>query len=466
MKINILGLLLITVLSSCKERVTMPLVEEENAIKTEESNWELAFTISDLLQPESVAYDATRNVLFVSNQNQDKEGFISMITLDGAVIEKEWVKGLVNPKGIEIVGDNLFVSDETVLVKIDINKAEITKKYKGKHAVFLNDVASDTNGNIYVSDMFTSAIYKLNLKGEFENWLQTPELDFPNGLLIKDDYIYIGAWGKITDGKALEAKKGHVLKVSISDKSITTISAEAFGNLDGIQNFQDGFLFSDWMNGNIYTFLDGKHKTIIQTKRGSGDIAYLKEQERIYIPMALEDKVLVYQKSITKHPLGMKRDSSYYTRIEWTNATLTTPLYWVNNIIDNDVSRNGGSWGAPTNGPAEVILSFFGETQTIKRIKIFHNVGATISPLDELASKINIFVSNTPNLQRIGDENAELSNFEWSPIISADMEQKEGWVDFPLKTPIKARYVRLQLVENFGTPPERAFTETNEIKIY
>ncbi|WP_082868212.1 hypothetical protein [Tenacibaculum ovolyticum] len=292
-----LSIFILTIfLTSCADN-TMKIKSSETNNKTE---WELAFKISNLPQPESVAYDKSRNVLFVSNQNHEKEGFISLLNIDGTIIKKKWLEGLVNPKGIKVVGDKLYVSDETVLIEIDINKAKIIKQYKGKESKLLNDVEVDINGNVYVSDMLTSSIYKLDTNGNFTNWLQTTNLQFPNGLLIKNNALYIAAWGTITNGKILEATRGNLLKISLNDKKITKVSNKAIGNLDGLQHYNNGFLLSDWLNGNIYTFLNGKSHKIIKTTQGSGDITYLDHLHRIYIPMALENEVLVYQKKNKK----------------------------------------------------------------------------------------------------------------------------------------------------------------------
>ena len=159
MKFNVLFTIALLVFASCTSSNTDDV--------TTNNEWELAFKITDLPQPESVAYDNARNTLFVSNQNQDKEVYISLLSIDGAIIEKEWVKGLVNPKGIEIFGNTLYVSDETVLVEIDINTAKIIKKHEAPEAQFLNDVEADNEGNIYVSDMLTSSIYKLDPNKNF-----------------------------------------------------------------------------------------------------------------------------------------------------------------------------------------------------------------------------------------------------------------------------------------------------------
>lgn len=215
-----LSIFILTIfLTSCADN-TMKIKSSETNNKAE---WELAFKISNLPQPESVAYDKSRNVLFVSNQNHEKEGFISLLNINGTIIKKKWLEGLVNPKGIKVVGDKLYVSDETVLIEIDINKAKIIKQYKGKESKLLNDVEVDIHGNVYVSDMLTSSIYKLDTNGNFTNWLQTTNLQFPNGLLIKNNTLYIAAWGTITNGKILEATRGNLLKISLNDKKITKV---------------------------------------------------------------------------------------------------------------------------------------------------------------------------------------------------------------------------------------------------
>ena len=101
------------------------------------------------------------------------------------------------------------------------------------------------------------------------------------------------------------------------------------------------------------------------------------------------------------YPLGVRRDGSYYTRIEWASHTESDPTFWVVNLIRDDLERNGGTWGANTPGPATAVLSFFGESQKISKIRIFRNVGLDISILEELAKA-------SPEIY------SKLSNFDFS----------------------------------------------------
>lgn len=165
-------------------------------------------------------------------------------------------------------------------------------------------------------------------------------------------------------------------------------------------------------------------------------------------------------------PLGLRRDGSYYTRIEWASHTESDPTFWVVNLIRDDTERNGGTWGAHTMGPAHVVLSFFGEEQSVGRVRIFGNVGLDISILEELAKTIDIYCSDTDEPRRLRRQEDSINDVPWTFVARMHMKKQEGWQELVLSQPVKARYLRFDLVENFGTPPEIPWTETSEIKIY
>ncbi len=165
-------------------------------------------------------------------------------------------------------------------------------------------------------------------------------------------------------------------------------------------------------------------------------------------------------------PIGVRRDGSYYTRIEWASHTESDPTFWVVNLIRDDTQRNGGTWGANTMGPASVVLSFFGEEQWVSRIRIFRNVGLDISILEELAKTIDIFYSDTDEPRKLRRKEDAIDSVPWQFAMRIAMEKAEGWQEIHLTKPIRAKYLRFDLVENHGTPPEIPWTETSEIKIY
>jgi hypothetical protein len=165
-------------------------------------------------------------------------------------------------------------------------------------------------------------------------------------------------------------------------------------------------------------------------------------------------------------PVGMRRDGSYYTRIEWASHTESDPCFWVCNVIDDDIERSGGTWGAHTLGPANVVLGFFGETQQVGRIRFFTNVGLPISILEEIAKQINVYVSDTDEPRKLRTKDDTIDSVTWTKVAEFLTEKKEAWQELVLDKPVQARYVRFELVENFGTPPEIDWTEVSEIKIY
>lgn len=108
-----------------------------------------------------------------------------------------WITGLDAPKGMAIYNNsNLYVSDITNLVEIEIANGKITNCYNAPGSIFLNDVAVDNQGNIYVADTGTNSIYildrnlinnnKNNISASLQIWLQSPKLDAPNGLYFNN----------------------------------------------------------------------------------------------------------------------------------------------------------------------------------------------------------------------------------------------------------------------------------------
>lgn len=165
-------------------------------------------------------------------------------------------------------------------------------------------------------------------------------------------------------------------------------------------------------------------------------------------------------------PVGVRRDGSYYTRIEWASHTESDPCFWVCNVIWDDTERSGGTWGAHTMGPADVVLGFFGETQEVGKIRFFTNVGLPISILEELARQINVYVSATDEPRKLRTKDDKIDGVAWTKVAEFFPEKKEAWQELVLDKPVKAKFVRFELVENFGTPPEIDWTEVSEIKIY
>src|SRR5919197_3108231 len=171
--IEIVAAVATIVITLLAANVTITNAQQQQQMTTTriEKVWE---TPTELKAPESVIYEPKENVLFVSNIDglpdvKDKQGFISRVSAqNGRIIELNWVTGLDAPKGMTIINNNnsrlLYVSDITDLLEIDINSGKIINRYNAPGSTFLNDVASDNQGHIYVSDTVTNTIYRLDTK--------------------------------------------------------------------------------------------------------------------------------------------------------------------------------------------------------------------------------------------------------------------------------------------------------------
>lgn len=262
--------------------------------------WE---TTDDLQAPESVIFDEKRNVLYVSNINggpmdKDDNGFIARVSLQGEIIELKWFTDpLWAPKGMAIANDHLYVADISKVVEVDLETGQLVKVYTVADAVFLNDVAADQQGNIYISDMMTNTIHRIK-NGQIEPWLKSERLASPNGLTVVKDSLVVGSWG-VMDGEGFATSvPGHLLTISLGDKTIADLGGSGpTGNLDGVEMTESGdFLVTDWMAGKLLLVnKDGQVENLLDLEQGSADHEYIESSRLILIPMMKNNKLLAYE---------------------------------------------------------------------------------------------------------------------------------------------------------------------------
>ena len=288
-------LLLALILIACKQ----PKEEARKATNTSETvviqktpTATLLHEILDLPACESAVYDTEFDRIYASmiGGREPGDGGVATLSLDGALLNKEFIKGLNDPKGIAVSGSRLYVSDVTELVVADRKSGAIIKKHTAEGIAFLNDVAIGIDGTVYVSDTRTSEIYALDTEGNFTLWLADEGLDNPNGLLVQDNTMYVASWGSDPAG-------GRVSKIDMTTKAITTVTPDIVGNLDGIRPYDaEHLIISDWQSGNIHTMnLDGTLNKVLQVGQSVGDIAYLPEKNRLLLPMNKQARLLIYE---------------------------------------------------------------------------------------------------------------------------------------------------------------------------
>ena len=259
--------------------------------------WEL----SGFNGPESALPDVEAGVIYVSNvagtpAGKDGNGFISKISPDGKMIEEKWVRGLNAPKGMGIVQERLFIADIDVLIIVDLTDGKTVARIPAPGAKILNDVATDAEDNVYVSDWAGNAIWKFT-DNKLEKWLESDELENPNGLLVDGDKLVVAAWGNMNPDDFSTKVPGQLLTVSLADKTVTKLGTEPIGNLDGIELFDaDSYIVSDWVAGKVFQISrEGKARDLLTLSQGSADLGFIADTRTAIIPMMVDNKVVAYK---------------------------------------------------------------------------------------------------------------------------------------------------------------------------
>ncbi len=259
--------------------------------------------VDALEAPESVVYNSDDNVFYISNvagQPAEKNGlgYISVMSRTGELTDQKWITGLNAPKGLAIAGGLLYIADIDRVVVAEIDSGNIVKEYQAEGATFLNDIAVDESGSVYITDTFGgNAVYRIK-EGQIGLWLKDDKLNYPNGLTVKNNKLFVSTWGVVTNPETFGTDiPGRLLSIDLSDRSIAEISAP-FGNLDGLQLVSDKFLVSDWIAGGLLTVdQNGSVAEVYDLDAGSADILYLPEEELLLVPQMLNGSLTAYSVS-------------------------------------------------------------------------------------------------------------------------------------------------------------------------
>ena len=236
--------------------------------------------------PESVLYDAEKDVLFVSNvagkpTEKNGRGFISMIKTTGEIINVKWITDLNAPKGMAILDHKLYVTDIDRLVIIDIEEGKIVKLIDLPEARFLNDMVFDDKGNLYISDMPANVIYRYS-KGDISQWLTaTILLSNPNGMAFEKGLVLIGT-------------SNGILSANPDTKKVDLL-VENSGGIDGLIPLGNSrYIVSDW-SGKIQIISPNKKPRILSNttaqKINAADLGFIPGTRTILIPTFFDNRV-------------------------------------------------------------------------------------------------------------------------------------------------------------------------------
>jgi len=246
--------------------------------------WTLSHELS---YPETVVYDSNRDVLYVSNFLSDGPQFVSRIKMNGEIDNREWITGLVQPTGMAIHHDTLFIVERANLVEVDIPSAQIVKKHPAPAPAFLNDIAVDDQGNIYISDSQKGEIIKFS-NGQFSSWKSGPEIAQLNGLQYYAGKLYAGVSADASL-KSIDLKNGEIRTIARLDRG---------ANVDGIEADRKGNILVSDFGGKIL-MVDPKGKTTLlldssAPKQYCANFAYIPGKKLLVIPSLVDNRISAF----------------------------------------------------------------------------------------------------------------------------------------------------------------------------
>lgn len=246
-----------------------------------------AWETKDLPTPESVLYHAESDVLYVSlidgeGAVKDGKGGIAILNVDGSVKDQDWVTGMNAPKGMAIHEGVLYVADITAVVAINLSTGDVAQTVEFPDAVFLNDVAVDSDGTVYVSDTRTGTIYQMKNNEPTVFLDNAPNV---NGLKVVDGNLY--------------ALVGPELWKIDADKQSTVITKGFELGGDGLEPVgnKGDFLVTCWGGLIYYVNADGSFEKLmdVQGEMNTADLGIHPESNTIYIPTFNSNSVKAFK---------------------------------------------------------------------------------------------------------------------------------------------------------------------------
>ena len=246
--------------------------------------------VKGLATPESVAVAADGRIYVTEIGEFGKPGDGKVTVIDDKGVAQVFAQGLDDPKGIAAFGADLFVADVTRVVRIDAaGKVTVLAKPTDfpSPPLFLNDVATDRDGNVFVSDSGDvskggkGAVYRISPQGQVTlivSEAQNAAIRSPNGLLVD------GRGGLLV----ADFTSGELLRVDLATRAVERLG-DGFGAADGLALDAEGRLYiSDWKGGQVWQWDRSKNgakpKRYDRTFGAAADITLTADGRHILVP--------------------------------------------------------------------------------------------------------------------------------------------------------------------------------------
>ncbi len=262
-------------------------------------------TLTGFTHPESVGCDAKNKAIYVSEfgsklapLDKDGAGYISKWTLDGKLVEKNFLPGdrgekLNKPKGIWVQGNRLWTTDIDSAWVFDL-KTKRGRRVAIPGIQFANDPAVRGNA-LYVTDNRGDQLFRiepadfLHLKGE-------PKISTVfSGAKVNPNGIFPAKAGLVVVGFSSADEPRAIYRVGKKTRALS----EPIGRLDGVLELKDGsLLVTDWNSGSLFQWSKkmGMHK-LAEGFKGPADFCAIARGKGVtaYVPDLVKSLVRILE---------------------------------------------------------------------------------------------------------------------------------------------------------------------------
>jgi WD40 repeat protein len=250
--------------------------------------------------PEAVRYDAEQDVYFVANWGPgspgltDNNGYISRMRPDGTIETMRFIAGgtggatLHAPRGMTIVGDTLWMADADAVRGFHRRTGAplATVDFSSLDRGFLNDLAADADGAVYVTDTGRNKVYRV--RGGPTLALNDSLLGSPNGITwdAANRRFLIVPYGG-----------GHTLRSwTPGGTTIGNVSTSPGAKFDGVEVLSRGrLLVASQADSAIHLFQGETGRAIIKTSGPPADIGVDTRRNRVAVPIVALNRVEIWE---------------------------------------------------------------------------------------------------------------------------------------------------------------------------
>lgn len=236
-----------------------------------------------LSSPKSITYDALGERFLISNL-----GNHSIVAMDAeGKLSNVIKKGINNPRGITMRGQELLVTDDDKLHFIDPDPGIITKTVTIEGAKLLNDVAVDELGAIYLTDIDAECIWRLDRQGSNPTQFTSKLMQQPSSLYFDKPrrQMLVVSMGQ----------RQPIIIFSTKTNEFSVFKDTMYSQLNGIQADDLGrIFFSSLQEQAVFMIPQAQNRFILfeQNLKSPADLYWHEPTNELLLPLTQENRIV------------------------------------------------------------------------------------------------------------------------------------------------------------------------------